>query len=100
MQQQQPAYVAALSKADPELSEHVANLREYVLTDGALPAKVKTLMTMLCDAILAHPDGVRALSNRARALGATEQEIAETVQVAFLMGGLPALVTGCNAFQE
>ena len=28
------------------------------------------------------------------------KEIAETVQVAFLMGGLPALVTGCNAFQS
>ena len=25
MQQQQPAYVAALSKADPQMSEHVAN---------------------------------------------------------------------------
>jgi alkylhydroperoxidase/carboxymuconolactone decarboxylase family protein YurZ len=100
MQQQTPAYLAALSKVDPKLVEHVNGLREYVITDEALSAKVKTLMTMLCDAMLAHGDGVYAISQRARAMGASEKEIAETVQVAFLMGGLPALVTGCNAFRE
>ena len=100
MQQQAPAYVDTLSKADPKLLEHVNGVREYVITDGALSARVKTLMTMLCDALLAHGDGVYAISQRARALGASDQEIAETVQVAYLMGGLPALVTGCNAFRE
>ena len=98
--QQPPSYVTALSKADPKLLEHQNALREYVMSDGALSAKVKTLMTMLCDALLAHQDGVRVISDRARGMGASEQEIAETVQVAFLMGGLPALVTGCNAFRE
>ena len=80
--------------------EHVNGVREYIITDGALSARVKTLMTMLCDALLAHGDGVYAISQRARAQGASEQDIAETVQVAYLMGGLPALVTGCNAFRE
>ena len=98
--QQAPAYVVSLSKADPKLLEHVDALREYVITDGALSARVKTLMTMLCDALLAHGDGVHAISQRARAQGASEQEIAETLQVAYLMGGLPALVTGCNAFRD
>jgi alkylhydroperoxidase/carboxymuconolactone decarboxylase family protein YurZ len=56
-------------------------------------------MTMLCDALLAHPDGVANIANRARAVGATEEEIAETVAVAFVMGGTPALVTGANAFK-
>jgi alkylhydroperoxidase/carboxymuconolactone decarboxylase family protein YurZ len=62
--------------------------------------KVKTLMTMICDALLAHSDGVAAIANRARSMGATEEEIAEAVGVAFLMGGLPALVTGASAFRE
>ena len=35
-----------------------------------------------------------------RILGATEEEIAETVGVAFLFGGMPALVTGANAFKR
>ena len=56
-------------------------------------------MTLLCDALLTHSDGVHVISQRARAMGASEQEITETVQVAYLMGGIPALVTGCNAFR-
>lgn len=99
-QPQPPAYITALRKHDPRLEEYVSAGREFVLKDGALSAKVKTLMTLLCDALLAHPDGVRAIADRARAMGATEEEIAETVRVAFWMGGLPALVTGCNAFRD
>jgi len=57
-------------------------------------------MTMLCDALLGHDDGVKNIANRARAVGATEAEIAETVGVAFVMGGTPALVTGANAFRK
>jgi len=58
------------------------------------------MMTMLCDALLGHADGVATIANRARAAGATEDEIAETVGVAFLFGGMPALVTGANAFRK
>ena len=97
---QQPTYMEALSKVDPGLAEYLTSGRELVLVDGALSAKTKTLMTMLCDALLAHADGVKAISDRARAMGASEEEIAETVRVAFWMGGLPALVTGVNAFRE
>ena len=89
---------AILKDNAPQLSEDVTAARDHVLTDGALSLKVKVLMTMLCDALLAHPEGVGNIANRARAAGATEDEIAETIGVAFVMGGTPALVTGCNAF--
>ncbi|MCI0440352.1 MAG: carboxymuconolactone decarboxylase family protein [Chloroflexi bacterium] len=100
MQQQLPAYAQALQKNDPKLNDLLSEGRALILTDGALSAKVKTLMTMLCDALLAHADGVRVIADRARAMGATEEEIAETVRVAYWMGGLPALVTGTNAFKQ
>ena len=97
----QPATWQDILRQDaPELLKVVNSARESVLTDGALSLKVKTLMTMLCDALLAHPDGVANIANRARAAGATEEEIAETVGVAFLFGGMPALVTGANAFKR
>ncbi len=97
----QPAtWQDTLQKNAPELLSVVNGARESVLTDGALSLKVKTLMTMLCDALLSHPDGVANIANRARAAGATEEEIAETVGVAFLFGGMPALVTGANAFKR
>ena len=73
-----------------KLLETVNSTRESILTEGA----------MLCDALLAHPDGVANIANRARAAGATEDEIAETLAVAFLFGSMPALVTGTNAFRK
>ena len=98
--QQQPGYIATVQANDTGLSERVTDVRDFVLKEGALSPKVKTLMMMLCDALLAHPTGVQSISTRARAMGATQEEINETIQVAFLMGGLPALVTGCNAYQS
>ena len=97
---QPAAWQTALEENAPGLLNMVNGARESVLADGALSLKVKTLMTMLCDALLAHPEGVANIANRARAAGATEEEIAETVAVAFLFGGMPALVTGTNAFRR
>jgi alkylhydroperoxidase/carboxymuconolactone decarboxylase family protein YurZ len=78
----------------------VSGVQDAALLDGALSHKTKTLMTMLCDALLGHDGGVATIANRARAAGASEEEIAETVGIAFLMGGLPALVTASNAFKK
>ncbi|MBI2850414.1 MAG: carboxymuconolactone decarboxylase family protein [Chloroflexi bacterium] len=89
-----------LEKQAPELQKQITSLRESVQKDGALSAKTKTLMMMLCDALLGHADGVANIARRARTLGASEGEIAETLAVAFMMGGMPGLVTGANAFRE
>ena len=97
---QAASWQTLLEENAPDLMKAVGGTRETVMVDGALSLKVKTLMTMLCDALLAHPDGVANIANRARAAGATEEEIAETIGVAFLFGGMPALVTGSNAFRK
>lgn len=97
---QAASWQTLLEENAPDLMKAVGGTRDTVLVDGALSLKVKTLMTMLCDALLAHPDGVANIANRARAAGATEEEIAETIGVAFLFGGMPALVTGSNAFRK
>ena len=93
------AWQTLIQENAPQLFQDVSAVRDHVLTDGALPLKVKVLMTMLCDALLAHEEGVKNIADRARAVGATEEEIAETIGVAFVMGGTPALVTGANAFR-
>jgi len=95
-----PGWRDNLERHAPEMLKHMTGLQDSVMKDGALSLKTKTLMMMLCDALLAHPDGVANIAKRARSLGATENEIAETVAVAFLMGGMPGLVTGGNAFRE
>jgi alkylhydroperoxidase/carboxymuconolactone decarboxylase family protein YurZ len=93
-------WMTMLEKNVPELSKQISGVRESVQKDGALSAKNKILMMMLCDALLGHADGVANIARQARSLGASEAEISETVAVAFLMGGLPGLVTGANAFRE
>src|ERR671936_3167426 len=92
-----PAWIQQLQQRDPKFAETYLAQREHVLKDGAIPAKYKILMTMIVDAIPAHADGVANIANRARAAGATEAEINETVEVAYLFGGTPALVTPLNA---
>ena len=52
-----PPFMAKLSKNDHHMAEHVNEIRDHIITDGALSAKVKTLMTLVCDAITAHEDG-------------------------------------------
>jgi alkylhydroperoxidase/carboxymuconolactone decarboxylase family protein YurZ len=94
-----PAWIHALQQHDPTFAEMYLAQREHVLKDGAIPAKYKILMTMIVDAITAHPDGCANIANRARAAGATEAEVSEAVQVAYLFGGTPALVTAVNAFR-
>ena len=94
-----PEWLQKLQQRDPRFADTYIAQREHILQDGAIPAKYKILMTMIVDALTAHPDGVANIANRARAAGATEAEINETVGVAYLFGGTPALVTAVNAFR-
>lgn len=95
-----PPWLQTLQQRDPEFASSYASQRERILKDGAIPARYKILMTMIVDALLSHPDGVATIAGRARAAGASEAEILEAVEVAYLFGGTPALVTAVNAFRS
>ena len=95
-----PPWIQALQSRDPKFVDSYMAQREHVMRDGAIPAKYKHLMTMIIDALQSHPDGVANIANRARAAGASEGEIQEAVEVAYLFGGTPALVTAMNAFRS
>ena len=94
-----PPWIKALQERDPQFVDSYVAQRERIMRDGAIPAKYKHLMTMIVDPNQAHADGVANIANRARAAGASEAEIQEAVEVAYLFGGTPALVTAMNAFR-
>ena len=94
-----PPWIQALQQRDPEFVSSYMAQRDRILRDGAIPGKYKLLMTMIVDALLSHPDGVANIASRARAAGASDAEIQEAVEVAYLFGGTPALVTAVNAFR-
>ena len=98
MTEQQPTLFDAIVANDPDLAKLFIANRNFIMAGGALSAKTKTLMAMLCDAMRGRETGAAEMADRARGLGASEDEIAETLRVAYLMGGLAALVTGANAY--
>src|SRR5215831_6056435 len=95
-----PPWIQPLQQRDPEFVDSYMAQRERILRDGAIPSRYKLLMTMIVDALQSHPDGVATIANRARAAGASEAEIQEAVEVVYLFGGTPALVTAMNAFKK
>jgi len=93
-----PAFIDRLEANDVEFLDQVRGLSNVLMTDGALPAKTKTLMTLFAEALLRRDDGVRLMGAVARNVGATEDEIKETVRLAFLLGGLSSLSSATMAY--
>jgi alkylhydroperoxidase/carboxymuconolactone decarboxylase family protein YurZ len=73
-----------MERRDAQFAGSYLAMRQSILKDGAIPAKYKLLMGMITDAIAAHPDGVASLAEAARTAGASEDEITEAVEVAYL----------------
>ena len=94
-----PKWLEKLQQSNPQFADMYLDQSKKIMKDGAIPAKYKILMTMIVDAVMAHPEGCSAIGNRARAAGASEAEINEAVEVAYLFGGTPALVTAINALR-
>jgi AhpD family alkylhydroperoxidase len=82
----------------PDVLAGYSAMQRAVLTDGALPARIKELVA-LAIAVTKECDGCIA----AHALGAarrnaTEEEVAEVMGVAIMMNGGPGTVWGPRAF--
>ncbi len=92
-------FLDLLQEHDPEFARLFAGEREFVMQEGAIPVRYKLLMTMLVDAVLNHTEGVSSLAQQARARGASEEEIRETVRLAFDTGGTPALIAALRAYR-
>jgi len=83
----------------PGIMGGFGQLHGVAVADGVISGKVKELIalaigiTVRCDGCIAYHvhDALKA--------GATRSEIAETVGVAVMMGGGPAVVYGCQALE-
>ncbi len=82
------------SQESPATLEAFMGLHQVALADGALSAKQKELMA-LGIAIAVRCEGCIAFHTAAALeAGATKPELIETVNVAIMMGGGPAVVYG------
>jgi AhpD family alkylhydroperoxidase len=89
--------LASLHGGAPGVMKSFSELGRAALADGALPKKTKELMALAlgvgarCDPCIGYH--VRTLVK----LGATRQELDETLGVAVYMGGGPALMYAAHA---
>ena len=87
-----------LRRAQPDVWKGFGALHDAALADGVIPGKMKELMA-LAIAVVKECDGCIAYHAKAAArLGATLDEVAETLSVALLMDGGTATVYGPRAF--
>jgi len=93
-------HMQVLADRDREMHDLVSGVRARAMSDGALPAKVKSLMAMLGDALNHRSTAVPVLANVARSQGATEEEIMETTEVAYWLGGIHAFNCAAEAFRK
>jgi alkylhydroperoxidase/carboxymuconolactone decarboxylase family protein YurZ len=82
-----------LEALDPQMIRHLRDSDPLVFESGALPKKFKLLVAMAFDAAHGAENGVRALAARALQEGATKQEIAEVLRVAWHLTGAGTLYT-------
>lgn len=92
-------YVAELKKDAPEAMEGFYAMSKAATADGTLDKKTKELIalaigvTQRCDGCIGFH--AKALKN----LGATKEEIAETMAMCIYMGGGPALMYAADAMR-
>jgi alkylhydroperoxidase/carboxymuconolactone decarboxylase family protein YurZ len=92
--------LAALEKIDPGVRKHLDEMSEFVYSPGALPRKFKILIAMAFDAAHGADQGVRALAQAAVNCGATKEEIAETLRVAYHLAGVGTLYTASAGLRD
>ncbi len=89
-----------LGKIDPGMMKLLKDQDEFIYGNGALPKKIKLLIALAFDAAHGAQNGVRALANAAMQEGATPQEIAETLRVAYHLSGVGTLYTASLGLRE
>ncbi len=91
--------LATLERLDPAIVRHVHEVDGLIYGPGALPRKMKLLIAMAFDAANGAAMGVRALAAAAMKEGATKEEIAETIRVAYHLGGVGTLYTASEGLK-
>ncbi|MEQ8700989.1 MAG: carboxymuconolactone decarboxylase family protein [Bauldia litoralis] len=99
MAQEVSASAAALREGLPETMAGFAALGKGAYASAALSTKIKELMALALG-VAARCDGCVAYhAKRVSELGATREEVLETIGLAIQMGGGPSMVYGGEALR-
>ena len=88
-----PEIMNLMGEMNPELFEHYKKCDDGIQEDGALPAKVKVLMSLAVMASQRCEPCCESQMKSALNHGATKEEIMETMNVIFITSGAPGVAT-------
>jgi alkylhydroperoxidase/carboxymuconolactone decarboxylase family protein YurZ len=86
----------AYKEFDVKIIEQNEKLMGLAFSEGALSLKFKLLIAMAIDVENGALEGANALGKRAQKMGATKEEIMETLRIAYLIGGTRVLFTSAQ----
>ncbi|MEJ5292215.1 MAG: carboxymuconolactone decarboxylase family protein [Candidatus Methanosuratincola sp.] len=92
--------LSVFSGIDPELLNCVKSASDLAFCGGRMPLKYKLLMAMALDAAHGASKGVRSLAEQAMRAGATKEEVAEALRVAFYISGCGSVYTAAEGLRE
>lgn len=92
--------LSTISKIDPRLSENLELVDRLVFGDGAMPRKYRILIALAFDAAHGAVQGVTSLAERAIREGATKEEIADAIRVAYHLSGVGSVYTASRGLKE
>lgn len=88
-----PEIMNMMGEMNPELFAHYKKCDDDIQEDGALPAKVKVLMSLAVVASQRCEPCCESQMRSALNHGATKEEIMETMNVVFITSGAPGVAT-------
>ena len=97
MSQFNPKFLEEIKQFDPALYEAANHVVDTAYAEGALDTKTKLLIAVALDAVSGSKDGVTSLSTKAKANGATEEEVKEAIRLAYYISGMKVIKAATGA---
>lgn len=95
-----PPFLKPLAEYDPAFAQEIEKIVSLSFQENSLDERTKTLIALALDAVLGASEGVATLANQARQLGVSEQEIADTLRLAYFTSGCSVLKTSFAGFEK
>ncbi|MGI5963259.1 MAG: carboxymuconolactone decarboxylase family protein [Lawsonibacter sp.] len=99
MSQYNPKFLEEMKEYDPVLYAAANGVVDMAYGEGALDTKTKLLIAVALDALSGSEGGVTSLSTRARAAGATEEEVKEAIRMAYYISGMKVIKAATGAMK-
>jgi alkylhydroperoxidase/carboxymuconolactone decarboxylase family protein YurZ len=89
-----------LDKLDPKLVRIVEEARNLAFGEGALPKKYKFLIAMAILTSQLADEGIKTFAQAAMQAGASKDEVAETLRLAYYHSGASGIFTANHALKD